>query len=506
MTTFGEQVMREGRELAAKGWDEPLPLTRASRLPVFPAHRLPPWLNDYCVAVAHALQVPVDLPSMLALSVLATAAGGRAVAEVRQGWREPLNLYTVTAMPPGARKTPVFLRMVRPLTAAEQAAVETARPDIAEARVRHAAAKAKADKAEDDVARASDAAKEEAVNFAKQMRLMAEAVTVPVVPRLLADDATPEALMSLIHEQGGRLAMFSDEGEVFSMIAGRYSTSGPNLGIYLKGHVGSPLRIDRKGRDAEYVESPALTLGLTIQPAMLRQVCSIDGARGRGLLGRFLWALPPSTVGHRDTRGTPVPDKLELAYTENVGMLVSTLAEWTDPAVLVFTPDADEALDRFEKSLEPRLDDHSGDLGHLADWASKLGGAVARIAGLLSLATNVRAGWADPVTAPVVADAIAIGDYLIAHALAAFESMEADRTFADAQALVPWISERQRFTRRQVFKMHQRRFRTVAQLEPVLELLCDFSYLSVLPREPNTGRGRPIRVEYAVNPRLRFPG
>jgi hypothetical protein len=67
-------------------------------------------------------------------------------------------------------------------------------------------------------------------------------------PRLVTNDVTPEALVSLLCEQRGRMALLTDEGgSVFEMMAGRY-TDAPNLDPYLKGHDGGTIRVDRKGR------------------------------------------------------------------------------------------------------------------------------------------------------------------------------------------------------------------------------------------------------------------
>lgn len=494
------EAVARGREQAVADWKPPIPLDPVTRPPVFPAHRLPPWLNEYVVAVADYLQVPVDLPAMLVLSTLATAAGGRAVVEPWAGWREPLNLYIAVAMPPGARKTPVFKHVIRPLEHAERLAVEAAKPEVAEARVRHQRAKAKADKADKDAENASKEAAEEAVHFAQQMRLMAEAITVPALPRLLADDCTPESLMSLMCEQGGRIALFSDEGEVFGMMAGRYSTAGPNLGVYLKAHVGSPIRVDRKGRDPEYIENPAMTLGLTIQPHMLADVAGIHGARGRGLLGRFLWGVPPSNMGARSSDTVPVPEAVDRRYLEYVSALTSSLAEWTDPAVLPFTPEAAAQLRRFADWLEPKLAEH-GELGHIADWAGKLVGHTARIAGLLSLAAHVDTGWQRAVELDVVLDAIKVAEYLIAHALIAFDAMECNPVAEGAKSLLNWISERDQFSRREILQSHHRRFSTVEDIKPALDLLCDHEYIAELPAERTTRRGRPSGPKYIVNPR-----
>jgi replicative DNA helicase len=76
----------------------------------------------------------------------------------------------------------------------------------------------------------------------------AASLVVPPVPRWLVDDATPEALAGLLATYG-RIALLSAEGDVFDQMAGRYNqAAGPNLGVYLKGHAGDLLKVDRRGR------------------------------------------------------------------------------------------------------------------------------------------------------------------------------------------------------------------------------------------------------------------
>jgi replicative DNA helicase len=128
--------------------------------------------------------------------------------------------------------------------------------------------------------------------------VQAEAVTVPAEPRLVADDITAEAAASLLAAQGGRLAVLSAEGDIFATLAGRYSGT-PNLDVFLKGHAGEMLRVDRKGRPAEYIEHAHLTLGLAVQPGVLRALADMPGFRDRGLLARILFSLPENTVGRR---------------------------------------------------------------------------------------------------------------------------------------------------------------------------------------------------------------
>ena len=133
-------------------------------------------------------------------------------------------------------------------------------------------------------------------------------IDVPEVPRLVADDVTPEAVASLLADHGGRMAIISAEGGVFDIIAGRYNGNIPNMDVWLKGHSGDMIRIDRKGRPPEYIRKPALTLGLMIQPEVLKSIAAQRAFRGRGLIARFLYAMPVSQVGYRKTGAPPLSE------------------------------------------------------------------------------------------------------------------------------------------------------------------------------------------------------
>ena len=134
--------------------------------------------------------IDIDLPGTIALSVLAAAAAGRAVVEIRGSWREPANLYTATVLPPGSRKSAVHAAMNAPLLDVEEQLATTAAAGIAEAETQRdiadrAAAQAAAQASKADKENA-DKAMAEAIGAAH----LAEAITIPVMPRIVADDIT----------------------------------------------------------------------------------------------------------------------------------------------------------------------------------------------------------------------------------------------------------------------------------------------------------------------------
>lgn len=63
----------------------------------------------------------------------------------------------------------------------------------------------------------------------------------PVVPRLLADDTTPEALAELMAQQKQRIAVLEAEGGIIDTLFGRYSNGVPNLALVLKAWGGANL-------------------------------------------------------------------------------------------------------------------------------------------------------------------------------------------------------------------------------------------------------------------------
>jgi replicative DNA helicase len=367
-----EQTLCLPAPSASTVWADPLPLSERPVLPRFPVEVLPDPYNKMVVQVAEFTQTDPGMAGSAALTALATAAGGRCEIEVRPGWREPLNLFTVVAADPGERKSAVQAQMTEPLLDAERALAEAARPAILEAETALDVAQKAAHRARQQAGNADDAGRRQTLMAdAVSAAMMAESVTVPVMPRLVADDITPEAAGSLLADQQGRLAILSAEGGIFEIIAGRYSGNVPNLDVFLKGHAGDPLKVDRKGRPAEYVPRPALTMGLMVQPAVLTAIGEHRSFRGRGLLARFLYALPPSKVGRRRIDSVPVEDAVRSEYGAAVQSLTMVLSAWTDPAVLRLTNGAWTALREFMEALEPRLGP-SGDLHHVRDWASKL--------------------------------------------------------------------------------------------------------------------------------------
>jgi replicative DNA helicase len=480
---------------------DPIPLVHIRAVETFPMDALPEVYRSMVEAVAEATQTDVAMAAVTALTVLAAAAGGRTEVEARSGWREPLCLYTATIARPGDRKSAVQAMMSAPLLDVERELAEQGTAIRVEAETVRQIAIKDAERARAAASSAEGDAKKRLQADAVSAALLAEALVVPSIPRFLADDVTPEAAGSLLASQGGRLAIISSEGGIFDIIAGRYNGQVPAMDLWLKAHSGDPLRVDRKGREPEYIRRPALTLGLMLQPSVLTAIGRHEIFRGRGLLARFLYSEPVSKIGHRKAGAAGVPDQVFTRYDQEVRDLVKELAEWTDPAIIRFSPEAPRDIIKLEEATEPSLAG-DGELASLADWGSKYVGAVLRIAGLLHLGQHGPKGVRLAIDQGTLLSAVRIGTYFKNQAVQAFTTMHLDTATADALYLLDRLGKANAATisKRDLFNLARSRFKMMAEMDPSLLRLIDHGFLAVLPEPEKKSPGRKPSPQFAIHP------
>lgn len=418
--------------------------------------------------------------------------------------------------------------MAAPLESWEKAAIESEHDRLLLAEEEQRIAEQRLTNARARAARETGDEREAAEREVYELALELERLEQPIVSRLLADDATPEALVSLLADHGGRIAVISAEGGLFDILAGRYTSGAANLDAVLKAYGCEPIRVDRKGRPAERIPHPALALGFAIQPAVLETINSRADLRGRGLLARYWYAVPRSALGHRQLDPDPVPPETRMAYelslTELLGSAVESAqsaqserqmnyADFTDSTgvddrpELELAPASRELLWEFRAQLEPRLDPETGDLYGASDWAGKLPGGCVRIAGLCHLyGLGWRRGIDTPIQPETMTAAIAISEYLIPNALTALgHTGPRAAATAPAAAIVRWIRRegKTEFKATDVLDSLSRSvFPDMATVESSLNLLEGLNHVQKKPQTRPRRPGRPPSPTYLVNPRL----
>src|SRR5262249_4752323 len=157
------------------------------------------------------------------------------------------------------------------------------------------------------------------------------------------------------------------EGTLFEIAKGRYAEGGKgNFEVYLKGHAGDALRVDRVSRPPDVVERPALSVALAVQPDVIHGLAEQASMRTRGFLARWLYSLPASLGGRRKVAARPVPAEVTRASREAL-LRLWRLDLPTEPWRLAFSPEADVAMRALEEWLEPQLAEGE-ELSLLAGW------------------------------------------------------------------------------------------------------------------------------------------
>ncbi|WP_027191497.1 YfjI family protein [Fundidesulfovibrio putealis] len=463
---------------------------------------LPGVIGEFASAVSASIQVPFELPLLNALGAVAATSQRKYRVLIREGYTETLNIYGVAILPPGERKSAAKDACRAPLLewereqqrqTAEILKYAHAQRQVQEELTRVAIAKAK---------RCQDSSEQR--DLIRQVaQLREEMESLPVAPRLLADDATPEGLAALMAQQDQRIAMIEAEGGFLDILAGRYSHGAPNLDAVLKSWSGEAVRIDRRHAEPILIEEPTLTLILSAQPDVLAGAAQTPAFRGRGLLGRMLFLLPKSLVGTRAVETLPIPSDLSDAYGSTLRNLLQL--PWKRdaqgnivPYLLPLSHEARAIWYAFANSIEADLAD-GGPLSRMRDWGGKLPGQTLRLAGLCHVTLH-DVPQHHPISGQTLESAVKLAKHLIEHSRAVFSLMGADDSIECAKVILQWLRQDRlaSFTGRGALEKVKGRWPKMALVNMGLTILEERGF--ILPRDHATGgRGRPSRV-FLVNP------
>ncbi|MGM0583756.1 MAG: YfjI family protein [Pseudomonadota bacterium] len=489
-------------------WPELIPL-EGGEVPALTPDMVSGWLGEFAEALADATETPVELAVGLSLGAVSAAAARRLRVEIKPDYSEPANLWIMPSLAPGNRKSAVEKATADPLRVWEREQAEALAPAIAAATAetdvikdRAKEVKKKAGQVKDDI---------EARDLARQAAEIEQQVpNIPSPPQLWTSDATPENLGVRLAENDERMAWISAEGGFFETIGGRYTKGVPNLDLMLKAHSGDPERVDRIGRPPVYLTEPLLTVAMSPQPDLLRGLMAKPGFRGRGLLGRFLYFLPPSPLGFRTLDGPPLPESVKTAYASGLRAML----EWPRAVdadgqprmhVVRLSRPAYEEWWAFAKSLEAKMRP-GGQFEHMTDWAGKAPGAAARVALNLHAASHAFGRpWEVEIQLETMEQALAIVGVSAQHTRAVFGLMAANEDLAAAGHVWRWIERRRQtaFRARDVWQnlKNPGRFSKMADVMAALEHLAERGYLRI-EEDVRGGAGRKPSPMVFVRPDL----
>jgi len=422
---------------------------------------------------------------------------------IETGFRQSLNLFCVAVMEPGNRKSAVFKALMAAIDQFEREMRQTAIEIIKTAESQFQTWKRRVDDLRGKAAKAKSHG--DFVRMQMEIEnLESQTPVVPPLPQLTADDATPESICGMLAGNDERLTLSSAEPDLFDMMLGRYS-SKPNLGIYLKGHDGDAHKENRKSGAPVSLAAPLLTIVVMAQPEAVEDAGQQKVLKGRGLLARILFVMPPSPVGYRDCVTRPIPREITERYDACLRRLLSVPVqkdEFDRPQARIIRM-SQAAYTRW-KQEQLRIESDQRDGGRLSgfkDWAGKFPAAIARIAGNLHAANCVESGQepdAVQIPAATMETAIQFGRMIESHTLRVFGAMNADDNRKTAIKIIRTIRDErlQEITKRDCMRA-DRTVDSVLEIEPALNLLIRDGYL--VPSDEDKRRGRPSE-KYLVNP------
>lgn len=491
----------------APEWEAPVPLDDPTG-PPFPVDALPGIIGDYVAAVAEETQTSLDMAATVALGTISAAAGGKYEVTIpEQGWREPVHAMFVTVAEPASRKSGVFRLASAPIAAYERHVQPDERKAFGQWESRLRMLEKALSTAENNASKPPEDGKisnSEAVRMAAVDALEIHRAGRPRITQIITDDATPEAVKSLLAEQGGAIAAMSAESSFLSNTAGGRYSDTPNLDVLLNGHAGDSIRVDRKGRPSEIVERACLTLCLMVQPDVIRDLGKAPGFVARGGAARILPSFPNDTLGRRRVDVDPVPPELVTAWSGIITKIVARTPGMQDgsyiPWPLSLSPGSIPVFRAYRSWHEPQMS-KDGAFADIRDWAGKQPGAVLRIAGLLHIAQHDV-----PETVPISADtlerAISITGYFELHTRVMYRLMRGRSEHSDAASILGVLRTigDESVTKRDLYQRVRYRaaFQTIDSLNDALATLEDFGWIR---RERQTGPkgGRPSEAIF-LNP------
>lgn len=442
------------------------------------------------------------------ITVASMAVQMKYVIRPIDGWIEPLNLYMVVVARPSERKSPVMREVMAVVYKYTSEYNEKNQQLIEQYNMERDVLVKKIANMKQELASVKKSKKTVTMEDLRALQKEYDELEEATPLRLIADDITPEALISLMYENGGKMAIVSTEGGIFDMAAGRYSDK-TNIDVFLKAYSGDPIMVDRKGRSNEYIQAPALTILLTVQPTVIEEIMDNKEMSGRGFVARFLYALPVSRIGRRNYRVKPIPEKARVDFNDLICRLLD-IPDIGEPRVLHLSKEADKLAEDFFQEIEAGLTD---ELESIEGWAGKLHGQTMRIAGVFHCCEHVENAHNVPVSGETMKNAIGMGRYFLEHAKAAFMVMGLSDTpeVKDAKYILKRLDESglHEISKKNLFELCRGRtgMEKVEGMEPGLSELVQRGYIRLFkvrlesqnPQNPQNKGGRPSWM-IEVNP------
>lgn len=460
----------------------------------FPAEIFPEVIRDYVLQIAQVRQVPVDMAAQIALSVLSTCLQKKFNVRVGKNSKqvEQLSLWTLTAMTPGNRKSDTMKDLTKILTDVQIKEIERTAQEVKKSWHDHETWEMELRQLKQDKVKERDFAKKIIIQQ-KIDRVLTEEPVKKFEPLILStSNATPEGMIDKLFEQKERFALMDTEGSsLFEILAGRYNSSGADLDPFLNSFCGDTVSSVRRGAGTKILKKPALAMGLLVQPTVLFKATGNPEFNNRGLIGRFLCAIPHSLIGYRTLQTEAVSIKERQTYEILIESLLNLPLPDMETELLI----EGDAFNFYEEHVYNPLEigqRRGGEYERIQAWASKFAGTVARIAALFHIVDDPTVSDTR-ISLDAVKKASQLIPYYAQHTKAALRMISGTGEPTDAEKVLTWAynaGKMDGFTLNEYFKAHKSLAQTSDELMPIFNTLTNRQILFDRPDLRQKSKGR----------------
>lgn len=465
----------------------------------YPVQALGP-LQVAVEAVQNITQAPIAIAAQSALSVASLAVQGFADVETLGG-DAPCSLFCLTIAESGERKSSCDRLLMKGIRDHERGQAETFRGAFADYEVDREIWTGRRKRMMGEAAAAD---KTKATEAEADLRALGPEPRPPLYPNVTAQEPTFEGLLKLFQIGRPALGLFSDEAGGF---VGGHAMNSDNKLKTIAGLSqlwnGDTVNRIRSGDGATDYPRRRLAMHLMLQPVAARPLLSDPQASGQGFLARFLMTEPPSAIGTRLRRGhDPASDMAVSGFTARLGNILATDLPTGDnpqelePSRLVLSQMAKELLWRFYEAVEASQA-AGGQMEHVRAYGSKAAEQAARIAGVLTLWTDLDA---PEVTPQAMSWGIMLAQFYLGEAKRLAEAGLVSEETAKAERLRLWLRDswqHDEVTPREILRMGPNSLREAKTLAGPLAVLEKHGWLVRLPNGAEV-RGAAHKEAYRI--------
>lgn len=485
-------------KLSESGW-LPVQHTDAERdiTNHFPEGVYPAPIEKYLKSVAAHSQVDFAMAAAASLAAFAIGLQGRCKVDYPSGngHTEHMCIYMLVIAEPSERKSSTFSHAItRPLRAWIRGKKSEYESHMSEYRAKQRALKNQLTDF-DKKCKGVELPKHVESDMI-QLQKELDTLERPVSPYFLLSDTTPEALGKKMSETGENAAVVSDEGCFLQTLAGRYSDGSANIDLVLNAKNGGYTTVNRITREDFVLERPLLSICLSLQPHLFEEFMNNQTLKDRGLVPRFLFCKPSSSLGYRDSNNPARLDMESYAAYENKIFQFMNLPQMPEKEIQVIRWERSAAsmmleyLQTIESTMKP-----DGILSSEKAYAGKAGGDALRIAGILHMIWTENA--AVPISKETAYRAIQVHQYFFAEKIKDMQqtdNQEQRQAESVRKRLSVWTVQKGKafLSVRDAYMKVKNNYglKSMRDFENVLELLCNENLIDVV----TTGKKRIIYV------------